>query len=146
MLWIQSMHSGSPSNINNHRNARWFSDLMKFTAVNECLSYQPSNILFQRKINWINSKTTEWEIYTNIVLLNINDENMSLTKHNIKHVRERQDKQFTKYAKTVTLQVRDIVYLKIHTWKSLEAKWLPIHRIIKFHVDPGRARALSPES
>ena len=29
---------------------------MKFTAVNEGLPYQPSNVLFQRIINWINSK------------------------------------------------------------------------------------------
>ena len=40
-------------------------NMMKFTAVNEGLCYQSSNVLFQRKINWINSKTTEWEIYTN---------------------------------------------------------------------------------
>ena len=51
--WIQSMHSESPSNINKCSNARWFSNLMKFTAVSESLSYQSNNVLFQRKINWI---------------------------------------------------------------------------------------------
>ena len=55
MLWIQSMCLEGPSSINNCSNAGLFSDLMKFTAVNESLSYQPSNVLFQRKINWINT-------------------------------------------------------------------------------------------
>ena len=32
-----------------------FSDLMKFTAVNESLSKQSRNDQFQRKTNWINS-------------------------------------------------------------------------------------------
>ena len=54
MLWIHRMCSQSPSNINNCSNAWMFSDLMKFTAVNESLSKQSRNVLFQRKINWIN--------------------------------------------------------------------------------------------
>ena len=53
MLWIQSMHSESHSNINNCSNARLFSDVMKFTLVNESLSKQSRNVLFWRKINWI---------------------------------------------------------------------------------------------
>ena len=44
----------SPSNINNCSNARLFSDLMKFIVVNESLSKQSRNVLFQWKINWIN--------------------------------------------------------------------------------------------
>ena len=80
MLWIQNMCLKSPSNINNCSNAELSSDLMKFTAMNESLSYQPSDVLFQRRINWINSRITEWEIYTrkkydcllNLIWSNIN--------------------------------------------------------------------------
>ena len=64
MLWIQSMCSESPSSIIKCSNAGLFSDLMTFTAVNETLSKQSRNVLFQRKFNWTDSKTTEWEIYT----------------------------------------------------------------------------------
>ena len=40
---------------NNCSNAELFSDLMKFTVVNESLSKQSRNVLFQTKINWINN-------------------------------------------------------------------------------------------
>ena len=43
------MCSESPSNVNNYSNARLFSDLMKFTAVNESLPEQSRNVLFKRK-------------------------------------------------------------------------------------------------
>ena len=49
MLWIQSMYSESPTNINNCSNPRLFSDLMKLTTVNENLSKQSRNVLFWRK-------------------------------------------------------------------------------------------------
>ena len=37
----------------------------------------------------------------------------SLTAINLKLTRERQDKQFRKYAKTLTLQVADMLYFQI---------------------------------
>ena len=39
------------ASINKCSNARLFSDLMKFTVVNESLSKQSTNVLFWRKIN-----------------------------------------------------------------------------------------------
>ena len=46
-----------------------FSDLMKFTAVNESLSKQSRNVLFQRKTHWFNKNVYDFAI--NIIKKNV---------------------------------------------------------------------------
>ena len=60
MLWIQSMCSESFSIINNCSNAWLFSDLMKFTAVNESLS--KINLMFSFRDKAI-GLIEVWEVF-----------------------------------------------------------------------------------
>ena len=69
----------------------------------------------------------------------------NLAAYNIRMARERQDKLFTKYAKTVILQVGNMVYLKHYILKPWEAKWLSGYRIIKFHGKSDKAGGINLE-
>ena len=70
MLWIKSMHSEVLSIHINCSNVRLFSDLMKFSCgwMKACLK-KSTKFCFENNSSTINGKSTEWEIYTSILLL-----------------------------------------------------------------------------